>query len=441
MGRTIVHKYAKQTLAKEFLDRVPKECVGFALAHNGDLVVDKSIKPQTTADLMDEIYFEAPMILSFESKGTPLEKIQPHVLIADKDNKPIVSVFLDENVQDVDAVHKYLSAKIAQLYRLADGDAAKLLSELQSELTKSEMMAQCKDTTSLMFASGAIVTYPRDGKMLAQFPWGWTTNTHGYTHVKKPEEKPAAELTMREKLALKFNTTAKTAPPPKAETKVPEKVAEPAKNTSEVVHPAGGTKIDAEKLFEGEKVTCPKTISKDRKIKKYYIDHAGFCPSNYLDYPTVVSKKKLQPVDMAARQTANGVHTTESVGKPLNQATDADEKQREKFSAFCSTLDKNSQKVTDPSTIQDDESEELAFTQISPFDSLEETYTWTYDQRVKLAKEFPEYEARLAQELTLALMEARAAMAQGKKPAVEETAEERKARIKASMSVKKAANM
>ncbi len=138
-----------------------------------------------------------------------LKDISPYVLICKpseedpEQEEPMIVGFIEGNFPtfgkagsshppEYHLMVEYLIPKLEGLWEMSDGNLDKVVEQLKKPYFKKEMLltSVSRGTITLVCANGAAVTFAQND-LSAEYPWGWVSNTHGYTEgATKAVEKP-----------------------------------------------------------------------------------------------------------------------------------------------------------------------------------------------------------------------------------------------------------
>lgn len=106
-------------------------------------------------------------------------------------------------------VEDVIRPKFENLYEMLDGDLDKLMENLKKPHFKKELLLNSvsRGTFTFVASNGESITFDQNDKS-GEFPWGWVSNTHGYTEGTKQPEVPA-----KKRSAFPSRSTVREAPP------------------------------------------------------------------------------------------------------------------------------------------------------------------------------------------------------------------------------------
>lgn len=442
---TFAAKLPNYKFPKDYLDRViaaNPTCFGYAVKVPGGVILERADEPGSADVLLDSEFDDKFMMVYFGNfdAGYKTDDIQPFPIIVDNDG-PVVSAFIegDYDFSEEDNGHSHafslcndsLSEKLKGIYDMVGEDLTKFKDALKSKVIKKEITGLSKEygIITLMFGDGDIQTFANPEGVITHFPQDgfWTTDTHGYVPAAKAEPAKVEEKPVVEEKKLsgldKIKALKAKLPVTVPSVKLPAEVIKP-EATATAIPPDTATKVEKvnfldpageDKLWRFKSIQAPEQMKDPKKLSKFYRQQCGFEVPNANEHPII--KSKIQRELIRPSDETLGVHKTEATAKPLNEPTvlkTSGMEVRKAHNDFLSTVDKNSNRITDPTMLQEKETKSPTFIQISNFDSLEQTYNWSMATRVKHCKDFPEYSALLMRDLTLSLAEARSALSRTK---------------------------
>lgn len=418
----VVFKEKGKVLPDAFLEKVLKENPsGFGYAFCADDQPGEVLVSPGASATLEEVKevqntFDSSAILFCFCKtdNTDTTDVQPFKIITDDKEKVLLAGVLEgeytiygEPKSPKPASHfalfKHVGPRLNQLHRLVKGDVNGFIEELSSQVQQDEFTSMSlkgeHSVIALMFPNGKVLTFTGNCE-LSEFPWGWTSNTYGYTETAELSAKDRMKAILAKKKAEKAATS---------DTK--EAVVE-----KEVDLPITATKTDTA-VPDNVYVQCPKEINGNKNIRNFYIKHAGFQPSGYKKKPKVLVQKKtnetikdLKDPRLAAVATDPDKERTKVGGTTIIRASSSKEPDdlpiipteqikdiRENFLQRRTILDASSQKIPDPKSIQDREAKWPSFTEKAGI-SLEDTLNWPFPELVVLAKTNPEGYVKLSME-------------------------------------------
>jgi hypothetical protein len=249
---TIVRRNAKTFIPNAFLEKVLEANPnGWGAAIVSDTDGEKSLLINHGTDLTVEFIQET--MQTFEKNDITFyfansedalseESTSPYILV-EMDGVPKIIAFIEGNFPghaktdsalppEYHMVHEVLKDKFQGLYDMVDGDLTKLMETVKKPFFRKEMLLNSvsRGNITIVAANGESVSFVQ-GDTQAEFPWGWTSNTHGYVAEGKkepPKEPPKKAMfekigksTVREKATPSSPAAAEAAASaPKAETAV-----------------------------------------------------------------------------------------------------------------------------------------------------------------------------------------------------------------------------
>lgn len=369
MHKVIVVREKGQSLPQPFLEAVFKEdLTHMSLAAgtgNSDepLILDQMAfdtdNPAPTIEQVletDKALKDVVVVYRFGNvAGLSDTDVQPYTVLVDTENNPTVMLFAagDFNTfaepastfsEEFMASNKYIIPKLKKIYANCGQDLSKFYNELNDPMTKMEL-------TNCITGSGALTLLVKDHTLMtfdkqsggSQFPWGWVSNTYGYTEAPPKAAEPApvksAVKSMfgnRKGLSKAIASTEPVTPikPPVPDTAVPPPEVKPEK--------VEGPKEPGE--TEHKLVEPPPGIHGDAK-RRWFNDNCLFVPNNWYK-PGV--KAPYDPIKAAK----NAKKETPVVTKDLKELKDKIEEKAAKpftpdpsrikrIQGFISTLDAN----------------------------------------------------------------------------------------------------
>jgi hypothetical protein len=344
--------------------------IGVAVHKDGKLLVDRvsfdTANPSYTVPEFKELQeaYKDSVAVYFSSKDDrDTESLQPYTVLVDDKDQPAVVLFLDGEFNQFvvkDSAHSedYWAAEkaiIPFIKKIWTGDAkqdvAKLLNELNDPMVRM-MLENClteKGTATLMSNAWAPITLYKKEPTGSTFPWGWVSDTHGYTEA--PPKVQSGEGLLRRRRDLS-GTVAPTKPveEPKIAETIPQTDIEAAQNEL------------LERETEHEMIGPPDELRGKRR-SNWFEQHCTYKPSNWYDLgvkaPAKKTFKSLQDLpkpkaETEIKHTHTVVETPATGPKTIEDAVASltDKEEIELKSAIV-TLDRNSQKMPDdPKQIQ-----------------------------------------------------------------------------------------
>lgn len=273
-------------------------CAGFVIYDDGKLNISRITAPDLAT--LNKVFsgckdFQVNVHLGNYPPGFLADDIQPFVLVEDENKNPIVAVMLDgdwvsggptgsAHSDEFFVALNQLRPMFQQLHKLTKGDVGAMIEEVDGDATKNSILNTFvnRGSVHLMFNNGKVRTVVKN-TLEQEFKWGWVSNPFMYTEDQKPEEKPGLLSSL-----LGDKAMPQTAPTLTAEPRVePDPFKDQAK--------AALTKSDGPRT-----VTCPRETKKPYKVQSWYMQHANWCPPNYMEYPEVVVRPAVAKGPVAA---------------------------------------------------------------------------------------------------------------------------------------------
>lgn len=360
---TIVFRKKDAMIPEAFLELVFKE--NSAFLSSAFIDTDKTMSMDAIADhaLSDindaqELVKDRDSIFFLGNFKEPEESLQPFVVLENDKGEPILTAFLDgdfSNYADAksansDAFHalnKYFRPRIEKWFK--KGGLDNVLDELDDAATK-------EDIRNTFMGRGAILFFAVNGKHIfvqnknpeyAEYPWGFTTNSHGYkeeaakTSVpvagpkkfakfgKKNTEQVNTEAA-NDKVSSKSSTDGAEAPPPtaKAADSGPAEEKQETKTIATVAEASSGTVVGWKPEFHvgierKQKIKLYKAspiyalwLEQSRAEKKKVIESDGvWLPEGYKNQVPLFATV---PSDQLANYLADGCYVKDSSVKVTN---------------------------------------------------------------------------------------------------------------------------
>lgn len=168
-----------------------------------------------------------PRLIKLSDDVVPPEEDekQPLDLIVDDTGKPLVSAVVAgtfskyEGKDDVTGPEfnfftQFFYDKVTKVYNESGKDLKKTFDALDTPAFRKELLAEMDDESiiGLISKDGTWLLFQKQNQATMQFPWGVTSNAHGYTEAppvthnqpptEVPKEKPLSEMTYAEKKAF-----------------------------------------------------------------------------------------------------------------------------------------------------------------------------------------------------------------------------------------------
>lgn len=436
---TIVIKGAGQLIPEAYINILTdrrKSGVGVASASPEQMLLSVCGDALATADVMaaQEEGKEFPAVFYFASHPDKanVDDIQPYVLLKDDKDQPLVlgfvegnfSEYADEKSERADGFHlamTYLIPKISQFYNMVGHDIGRLEQELRSPIVSTEMkrLPSARGAIVLMLRNGACIDYNKDNMLGGTFPWGWTSDTLGYTEnagTTSDVNKDKPKLS----LFKKPMTASVPASPPPAPIKKDDPPFEPDKKVGPEYQvpehlPEGLTYNEKSGKFYAQ---CPDKVGPKKDREQWYRSWTGACPSNYKTKMPQAPKVELshQMTQAMLIRVQKATEPKKDVEPKYVQVTNKEpEKSRPIVSAEDKAgiatwlksgmvekiLDASSKQILSPEQMQELESKYPTFFEITG-KHVEETFNWPWDIKVYLCKNHPEVAALLLLNTTTA---------------------------------------
>ena len=463
----IILRRRNKELPEPYLDRVlehNKSAVGAAFADRGELLLSSVAnttvdKIKKTALETDKAFRDYPLLFSFFNHTSALldEDKQPHVLLRNDKNDPIVAAFLEgdfSNMEQADsshsdeyeAVQELIIPKFEKMFKEAGGKVDQFMGMLQDKLVKREMQTLFnKGSITIIACTGEIVTFAK-GSDNKEFPWGWTTNSYGYERptaeeLKKPEPKSAAQSKLDKIKAALADVEDEDEDEDTEEDEAAQGAV--AADVAAKSEAAPKTSKISDSDYEIVMLAPPASETSNNRIKKWYRKHYGSTPNNWSDKPAVPVRRlrakgeaPKPPVEVAGKtDTRIPVEATKpkdtSVQHIPSAAADAKSEQvtdevlpvippREKKwvndTFLAEAIDDKSQEIVDPKEYQAFEEKYPTFAQAFNLDNLHKTFGISFENLLRLVKEAPVAAAVLLFNYRTGYMQYQADKAKQQKP-------------------------
>jgi len=204
--------------------------------------------------------------------------VSPYVLVSTKDAEdadvPQVIAFIEGNFPgyaqkgsshppEYHLVEEILVPKFENIYDMLEGDLDKMAENFKKPHFKKEMLltSVSRGTITIVMANGASITFEQND-LSAEYPWGWVSNTHGYTEAE--EKKPEVVVEKKKTMFPKRSTVREAAP----SAAIAEAVAPPKTETTAV------------KNYTVKKERPPAHLSRKEK-KNWYKSKIGYAPKGW----------------------------------------------------------------------------------------------------------------------------------------------------------------
>jgi hypothetical protein len=473
----------------QLLEKLTKEynsCFGIAFPDpEGDKVVVDAAMDSTTPEKIAELRtmdaFEDKHMTFFLGKGEfHGDDISPITLVVNDAGDPVLVALIEGDFPGYakqDSTHsnafwvaeEYLATKFQKMYHKMGKNIDAVMEDIKDDFTRKEMenlFATGGGSILLIASNGKMEEFEKDRTSAEMFDWGFCSNTHGFKEVGYPEkEEPKAEPAKKPSMADLMRS--KSAKPTTEDRKPPENNLAfegtlGAKDNKTSTAVTSGT-VDTQTMFQ-----CPKTIKNRNEIKTAYHQGAGYCPKDYMQYPVVPVAKGHKPSQkfadgltlkqFASQDKKTPTPPTDGTGelkkdtatKHIVPATPAEVKkvseggpfpiitpeQKEdvtnnfmlKEESVFTSLDTGSQVIMTPDKVQVLEHQYPPMHTQLGIDNLTRI-TFSYENWIKLCKNFPEVAAGLACDFRLAYFKLLCA-----RPAVIQTASKTTTEEKASAS-------
>lgn len=200
---TIVLRKANTMIPSLYLEKVIEANPhgwGAAMHDKDDsLMVRSDIDPATAVDVVDaqKEFMDRDITFYFCNSENALSvaDVSPHVILAEKDGKeeiPKVVALVTGNFPSFDKpqsshsaifhfVEDMLIPKFEGLAEMCENDLDKITDAIKKPYFKKELLLNSlsRGTITVIAANGVSVTFDQND-LSAEYPWGWTSNTHGY---------------------------------------------------------------------------------------------------------------------------------------------------------------------------------------------------------------------------------------------------------------------
>lgn len=427
------------------LDKRPS-CLGAAMVKDGAIQIAQAPAAVEIEDLKKTMGEGMPRTTYFFGKYPTdfiEELLQPFHLLKDEQDQVTLVAFLEgdfskfalagsDHSNEFFCVQNYLIPKVQQMYRLVDGNMAKLVEELKQPITYREVGSQTFSTgdgTIVLVASvGDPIVITKNEKK-REFPWGWTSDTLGYTEAveHKPDEKP-----VEEKKGFKFGipSLGKASVPasPPAPPLPPEDKPEDKPKERVVKGPKPPVAPVIKEGYELVTLLVPKNQSSKDTKKWFRSQLAGELPADWSTITAIqVQRKKKDntvksftdiprsaatPPAVTGKDTAtHHIASTEPIAQPTSKLPiiPADEavKLANHFMKRSDVLNQTPQgdAVLDLEAIANIETKLPTFADKANLkNGTQDSFGWSHEVRLHLVKEYPHSAAVLMGNLTAMLI-------------------------------------
>lgn len=368
MGNVVIVRESGKLIPRAYLEKVlasnPSQA-GFAVLNDGAFDFDQSRfsddnPPLTTEELegWQEQYKDKSSVSCFGQYTDMADTdVQPYEVLVDEKSEPTMFAFLAGDfssyaqpeaafTDEFFAANKFLIPLIKKWYANQGQDLAKLYNELNDPMNKTiiENTVTTNGAITLLVKGFPPLTFDKSSGG-SQFPWGWVSDTFGYTETPSAppqEEKP----TVVQRVVSGFRTRRPTVvdkPPEsaKTDTAVPATKVDPPKDDKNKEGPV--KPVETETETEHEMVSCPPEIHGNER-KKWFKNNCVMVPKNWWEASAKAPKKKpiksLQDIKPTAEQTAITYTRTEVPGpsKPAEAILMIDKNNIRKVQEYVQTL-------------------------------------------------------------------------------------------------------
>lgn len=313
MQDTVVVRNAGKVLPDDFINLLLKDVksTGTAIIKGGKLILDRiaysTEEPPPTLDdfkAIQEEFKDCLAIHFFSTKERNTTSLQPYEVLVGTDTKPSLVLFLDgefnnfkqadsTNLEDFFAADKMIIPYLKKLAKGNEGKLELLLNELNDDVNKMML-------TNSIVSKGSITlvcpSWPEPITMDknsggSTFPWGWVSNTHGYTE-QPPQQAPAESGGLLRRGRRALSSTVAPAPQP-----APEPIKETPTEGPVEAKPGPKSDLEAaiaenkEREAEHEFISPPPELHGKRR-KNWFQQNCTYVPSNYFEADSSAPAKK-----------------------------------------------------------------------------------------------------------------------------------------------------
>lgn len=398
---SIVCVEADQDAPDELFEKILEtmtSVAGFAAAEDDVLKLDAGSEGASLDDIkgLCEDYKSSTRLFFFGEFPTEFheDSCQPIVISENGEGDARVVAFLDGNFDEKaidgsknsperDIADKYLAPALKRIYRGVGGDVAEFMQELKTDPSIPDLVNtwyKGRATITIFAANGEYASFGENA-LKQDFDWGWSSNPCGYGAAKGAIAS-AAEAVRKGIGGLRKGKGASERVTPPAAAAIPANVAA-----------RGGS--------EAEKYHAPPAKWSKTQKSEWYVEHnEGIVPPGYKDSPLIL-KMEFRPIKslkdpklaavkrpvadvVPARRSDNKAVTTEAIPA----IPPAQLKKMPDFIAANVTKNVNEgRNILDPKRIAELSEEHTKFSEAVGLAGLEDTFSWTYTQWLKLSKD------------------------------------------------------
>lgn len=449
----IVFRTQDQQISEPYLEKLTKNnhnCFGLVMPsphEKGKLLLSRVTEAMPLEGLkeLQETFKAQPCLMFFGEypKGYLQEDLQPFSVLRLNEEDTMVA-FLEGDFSNCiqkgsSHIPEFFAAnqiqlKLDQMYRLTNHNLDKVVAELKTgSLTAKELssLGLKRNVVAVMAANKdfSVRVFQKDNSDHGNFPWGWTSNALGYKEGEFPaKEEQQSTLSKLIPGIIKFKPKLKAqAPEPVKEPEVPfnppfvEKpvVEEPAKEpevkkppkqklSSKIKQVSSTKPIEATKSKEELKTSttqresiyysAPMTMSNNQK-RQDYLEKVGYCPQGYKRSPKVEVPENflhlhIDPKDLKSLKTVVAVkqkQAEENKGVTDEILPLIPPKQVEPVTeVLLKALDSNSNRISDPEKMQDEETKYPSFAEVYGLKDIGELKNLRYEAYRDIALKGPD---------------------------------------------------
>lgn len=195
-GQPVPEKYILPALQEN------KTCLGAAIIQNKELMLDVIPDMFSMDDPLTDIqehrkdYPKADLVYFFGNcDEKPLASSIPPFTLVEENGQPIIAVFAEGDVGDLQELSEDLKTEIAGIYRSCEDNIGDTFKSLDTD-TVDKRLSRMVDRTGrgcLCFVSsmGDIKIKNIRNEQAEDYPWGFASNSYGYKEAEYPEAKKA----------------------------------------------------------------------------------------------------------------------------------------------------------------------------------------------------------------------------------------------------------
>lgn len=307
-NETILHRMPGQTVPKDFVEWLlskNKSCFGYAIQDGEELIIDGSHTTPTADDFMaiqSKIEPDKHSVFFFgddpDTAGYNMDDICPFPINAGEEGQevPFIAAFIEgdfprgvvnEHTDCYNLFDEIVGPTITDNAERFEGDIEKIMSKLDSELTRKTFNATISHRGHFLFmaASGEPIRYGIENgpnPLESSFPWGWVSNTHGFEEAKEqaPDEKKEPAKAEGKKKFSVFGAKKPDAPSVNTEDTNDKQVKKVEAKVDNPPTASVATKV-------GVQVLSVPTNLNNRNLKKWFVAHLGTCPRDFKSMKTI----------------------------------------------------------------------------------------------------------------------------------------------------------